>query len=758
MSSYLTTKLYILFLVVFFIFTTTSLYAQKPDVTNDGWEIATDDWILVLSEGASLENVITPLNGKQKRQDAILPNTYVVNFSASGTSRDGIIASLRTQETVLNFEQQFARQMVPKSLNDPMLGDQWHLNNTGQRGGVAGIDANVFSAWSLGYDGTGVQICIVDDGLEKNHEDLSPNFSLADSQDLNGSQGNDPSPTTVHGHGTACAGVAAAKGNNNKGVSGAAHNVNLSGIRLIAIANTDADEATALTFRNQNNDIYSNSWGPSDNGVYSAPGTFAKLALKESSENGREGLGNIFTWAAGNGRANNDNSNYDGWVNSIYTIGVGAHGNDGIVSWYSEPGASMLISTPSNGGPAGITTTDLNNGYRDDFGGTSSATPLASGIIALMLEANPNLTWRDVQYILVENAKMIDASNSDWTTNGVGKAINHNYGFGRVDAAAVAQAAASWITVPTSIADSSAVVSVNRTIPDGTAASTYGASISENINISNDITVEHVELKVNFTHTYRGDIRVRLTSPAGTESILAVQHSDATDDLNDWYYMTVRNWGESSMGNWTVEVDDGYNGDEGTWVDFQLIIHGVPAESGCPVTLNITDTPISSNTYNASQSISSTGTVSNSGNVIFNAGNHILLEPNFLVTSGSKFLANIQACTNLIQNINTSYKRSQLPKQDILDLTTPQLSLAVFPNPINIESTLEFYLPNREEINLTIYNALGKKVKTIIQSTVKEAGIYSAPFAIDDTFENGIYFAILRTENQQITKKLSIMK
>jgi len=748
-------KSYILFLIIYIFFSSFLQAQTKPDITNEGWEVPTDEWVLVLSEGVNIKDIISPLNGK--RENEILPNTYVVDFSTDSISRENIGAYLATEQPVIKFEQQFARQMVAKNLNDPLLEDQWHLNNTGQGGGLIGIDANVFAAWTLGYDGSGVQICIVDDGLEKDHEDLSANFQLSDSQDLNGSNGNDPSPSFNNGHGTACAGVAAAKGNNGIGVAGAAHNANLAGIRLISAPNTDADEAMALTFQNQNNDIFSNSWGPNDNGVYSAPGTFAKQALKEGAENGRGGLGSIYTWAAGNGRANNDNSNYDGWVNSIYTIGVGAHGNDGIVSWYSEPGASMLVSTPSNGGPSGITTTTLNDGYRDDFGGTSSATPLASGIIALMLEANPNLTWRDVQYILVENAKMIDASDADWTTNGVGKAINHNYGFGQVDAAAVVQAAANWTTVPPSVSDSTMLVDVDRIIPDGAGSSIYGPSIIENITITDDIILEHVELKVNFTHTYRGDIRVRLTSPAGTESVLALQHNDATDDLSDWYYMTVRNWGESSIGTWTIEIDDGYDADEGTWDDFQLILHGVPAMNGCPTTLNLSDNSINSGTYEASQSITSTGTVINGEDVNFLAGSHILLSPNFAAMPGSVFLADIQACSSTLQTPSTRYQQRQnLTKER--NLTILQPSLNVYPNPINNSANLEINLPTSEKISLEIYDALGQKVKTILTPTFREQGNYSVPLDIDGIFQNGMYLVILRTEKQQFSKKISVLR
>ena len=115
---------------------------------------------------------------------------------------------------------------------------------------------------------------------------------------------------------------------------------------------------------------------------------------------GRDGLGNIITWAAGNGLTSDDDSNYDGYANSRFTIAVTAITHLGEQSYYAEPGANILVAAHSNGDGESITTTDIvgSGGYNssgnitDTFGGTSSATPLASGVIALMLEANQNLT------------------------------------------------------------------------------------------------------------------------------------------------------------------------------------------------------------------------------------------------------------------------------------------------------------------------------------------------------------------------------
>jgi subtilisin-like proprotein convertase family protein len=298
--------------------------------------------------------------------------------------------------------------------------------------------------------------------------------------------------------------------------------------------------------------------------------------------NGRGGLGTIYVWAAGNGRSANDNVNYDGYASSRYTIAVGATGGNGVFSSYSEPGASMLVNSPSSYSGAGTTTVDLvgSNGYNnssdytDDFGGTSSACPLAAGVIALILEANPNLTWRDVQHILVQTSEKNDPGNSDWTTNGAGLEFNHNYGFGRTDASAAVAAAETWTTVPDNeaplTASSSSVISIPESV---TGAITASDSVS--ISAPAEFATEHVEVIFNATHTWRGDIAVSLTSPDGTVSRLSEPHlGDSANNYNNWMFTTVANWGENPNGTWTLTFYDGATGDTGNVTGWTLNVHG----------------------------------------------------------------------------------------------------------------------------------------------------------------------------------------
>ena len=192
---------------------------------------------------------------------------------------------------------QHATRLIP---NDPLFSQQWHLRNTGQSGGTAGEDIRVTTAWDR-VRGSGVVIGIVDDGLQSTHPDLSGRYVSALSYDFNGNDSN-PAPGAGDDHGTAVAGIAAATGNNGIGVSGVAPAASLAGLRLVAAATTDAQEAAGLTHRMQDIDIYNNSWGPDDTGDnLEAPGPLTLAALKNGVENGRGGLGSIYVWAAGNG-------------------------------------------------------------------------------------------------------------------------------------------------------------------------------------------------------------------------------------------------------------------------------------------------------------------------------------------------------------------------------------------------------------------------------------------------------------------------
>jgi subtilisin family serine protease len=373
-----------------------SHYTNQQLISADEWVVFSKHSLGVPAEALSGAQVVS--------LDASEAATTLANWQASGL----IEAAYPLVE----------RAMEPRwTPNDAKFNEQWHLVNSGQTGGISGEDVNITGAWNS-YKGAGVVIGIVDDGLDWNHPDIFTDYDSSLDYDFCNNDG-DPTPTSNNAHGTAAGGVAAATGNNGIGVTGAAPEATLVGLQLISCSTTDVRESNTLGHERQSIDIYSNSWGPSDDGeTLSGPGPLMLAALEADALQGRNGNGNIITWAAGNGLDDNDNSNYDGYANLRYTIAVTAVDHKGRQSYYAEPGANILVASPSNGDGESITTTDIegsggysNSDYTSTFGGTSSATPLVSGIIALMFEANANLTWRDVQHILVETSRKNDPSD-----------------------------------------------------------------------------------------------------------------------------------------------------------------------------------------------------------------------------------------------------------------------------------------------------------------------------------------------------------
>ena len=552
------------------------------------------DWLIVRdNQSTTHRNVVIPYDFSQ-----LLATVYVNRDLATPTTVSAPSGSSAWTNNVPD---------------DPNFGDQWHLKNTGQSGGTADVDINVTPLWNMVDDsnqyirGTGINVAVIDDGVNYNLVDLSSNYvtSLSLAWDQFNNTNTDAIPTGSNSHGTSCACIIGAKGNNkDSGIGdqtvGVAPNCNIVGINIFPNGN-DTIQAAALSRNPKQIDIYNNSWGPPDVGNFlGATGPLVQAALQDGCTNGREGKGSIYVWAAGNGLMTNDNSNKDAYANSIYTIAVTAIDHNGVQSWYAEPGANILVAAPSNGKDingdvvGGIVTGSNNsslNYLTDSFGGTSAATPMVSGVIALMLQANPNLTYRDVMTILLQTARKNDADDDGWSTNSSpdfhyipdtedppnyiytdtsGYHISHKYGFGLVDALGAVRLAQKWETDNKylgSTIDLSGSINPRVTISDNT---------SRTIIISGNLKIEQVTVTVDITHGNRGDLKIVLTSPSGTSSTLVdVNSYDKGDNYKDWIFSTVRNWGEyNGNGEWKLTVSDKTSGNEGTWHTATVTVYG----------------------------------------------------------------------------------------------------------------------------------------------------------------------------------------
>ncbi|KAJ8914185.1 hypothetical protein NQ315_015958 [Exocentrus adspersus] len=506
--------------------------------------------------------------------------------------------------------------VVDKTFNDELWSQQWYLRDTRTRYDLPKLDLNVIPVYDAGISGKGVRISILDDGIEYTHDDLKDNYDPEISWDCN-EDDDDPLPryeiTKSNSHGTRCAGEVAMTANNGKCGVGIAFNAKIGGVKMLDGLVTDRIEGTALGYAQNLVDIYSASWGPSDDGkTVDGPGRLAREALERGVTKGRGGKGCIYVWASGNGGIKNDNCNCDGYLASPYTISIGSASQKGEFPWYGEACASTLAVTYSSGAYKDqmIATTDLNNGCTIKHTGTSASAPLAAGIIALALEANPNLTWRDVQHLIVWTSELAPvADNPGWQQNAAGLWFNNRFGFGLMNTFGLVNTAGNWTTVPKrKTCEIQAVLKkkyakITFDSPGKIMIPTTGCQGTQN-----EIRyLEHVELRTNINYTVRGVLQVQLTSPSGkcrgdmmfrrnlakrwsgefleltiglrgTEvQLLTTRKLDKSDQgFVNWTFMSVMTWGEFAEGTWTMTVSDvvGPRENYGNIGDTTLILHG----------------------------------------------------------------------------------------------------------------------------------------------------------------------------------------
>jgi subtilisin-like proprotein convertase family protein len=326
----------------------------------------------------------------------------------------------------------------------------------------------------------------------------------------------------------------------------------------------------------------------------------AGAALRALAEQGRGGKGTIVVQSAGNSFEFGDDTNLHNFQNSRYVITVAATDFWGQVTDYSSPGASVLVAAP--GGDGGnalseIITTDRSGAAGRDRGdytaitGTSFSAPVVSGVVALMLEANPSLGWRDVQQILAYSARMIAPEAHEWRYNGAGNwnggglhydAVDHDLGFGLVDARAAVRLAETW-RGPAATSANDVEVSASRATPE--AIVDHG-TVRQSVTITQDVEIERIELTLDVRHSYVGDLAILLTSPSGTHSWLlwraeSNDHSPFGSDRDNinFTFTSVLGMGESALGEWRLALYDDAAGDTGTLRAWTLTLVGKPVSN-----------------------------------------------------------------------------------------------------------------------------------------------------------------------------------
>jgi len=350
----------------------------------------------------------------------------------------------------VTVELDMLRYYEPRHLpNDPLFDQQWHLLNVGQGGtAISGIDSRVSEAWDLVMGSAEVVIAILDDGVDVHHPDLSsksldPYNYPDDWESLIGSM-------MFASHGTSCAGVALAEADNGEGGAGVCPGCTLLPALLAGASGPTPGPGFQLTDQeiaaifvdlvDLGAWIISNSWGPAgedpsvESSGFPAPSLPATVAaaFAYAETTGRNGLGTVILYAAGN---SNQNADSDTYVAHGDVVAVGALDDQGLKSYYSNWGQVLDVVAPSNGGLNRITTTAAGTDsasdpqYTSGFGGTSSACPFAAGVVGLILSAAPNLTAAEARQILFDSADPVDPVWGQWSAG-----FSRFYGHGLVNA------------------------------------------------------------------------------------------------------------------------------------------------------------------------------------------------------------------------------------------------------------------------------------------------------------------------------------
>jgi subtilisin-like proprotein convertase family protein len=483
---------------------------------------------------------------------------------------------------------------------------QWHLRYDAR----PEFDSNVRGAWNRNLTGSGVIVGICDDGVEIGHPDLAPNYLALDSYNFAENNSN-PNPVANglgpegDNHGTSVAGVAAARGGNGVGVTGAAPLARIAALRL-PFQGQNVNNQHAFVDVVKYHSFGNNRAIRVKNHSYGISAPYVSNMSERDALADSAAAGTIHVISAGNDRQKpGEDSNKKAFQTSPDAIAVAALASSGIFASYSSFGGNVAITAPSSSfrsGEFSVTTTDRsaglgynpssNEGYPDQaytstFGGTSSAAPLVAGIMALAVQANTNLNVRMAKHLLARTSRLIDptdaseTSGGGWKTNAAGFAFNPNYGFGLIDADALTQSAPLYSGVTELETIATQTIAVNAAVPDE-------GQLERTFTVQATTPLEEVEVRLQVEHTFRGDLEGYLSSPQGTTSRLFIRNG--ADDPNnrgnlDWWFTSHAFWGENPAGTWKITLQDRFKGDTGTWRSFQARLRMgrlVPMASASP--------------------------------------------------------------------------------------------------------------------------------------------------------------------------------
>lgn len=363
-------------------------------------------------DGADLSSVVAQYEAMTNMVEYVSTNDVItLDDPTSGAS---------TRDALL-------REPADNMPNDPQFAEQWALNNTGQDGGKSGADLKALNAWSKTKGSKEVVVAVLDTGVDYTHLDLASNMWIrpdtvpqyvdAELGTYNDIQGFDANinasdPMDDNGHGTHCSGIIGAEGNNNEGIAGINWNVQIMPLKFLGRggfgSTKDAIESINYAIdrkqKGVNIRVISASWGST---------SYSKALEDVIKAAGEQGI--LFVAAAGNATTDNDKrahypSNYD--LPNVVSVAA-LDRNDALASFSNYGAKTVHVAAPGRE----IVSTWLGNAYRE-ASGTSMATPYVSGVAALIIANEPNISMEKLRERILKSVDKIDSLNGKVASGG----------------------------------------------------------------------------------------------------------------------------------------------------------------------------------------------------------------------------------------------------------------------------------------------------------------------------------------------------
>lgn len=495
----------------------------------------------------SLNNILKGIEFSFE-QNQFDDNLYSVKTNLSTNELFELVTKLQDNSQIEFIEPNFIRLIKPQT-SDPYYGSQWSINNQGYLGGTVDADMDVDEAWAFST-GSGINVAIIDEGVDLTHTDLTSNLLTGYDATGNGSNGA-PNETNNDYHGTACAGIVGAIANNSSGTAGVAYDSKIIPVRIgytngyplgsiyRALIAYDNWIANGINWAWQNGaDILSNSWGGGSDS------STINNAISNAVNNGRNGKGCLVFFATGN---ENYNVIYPATLENVIAVGatsmcderkrstddanalqnLDTHPDpngtscDGEWWWGSNYGNEIDLVAPG----VQIYTTDISGTYGRDvgdynshFNGTSSACPNAAGVAALILSAKPSLTQQQARTILETSTDKVSGYTYSTTSGHSNGTWNIEMGYGRINAK---KALTKALFENTYISGASSVCNSNTTFNLVNAPSGFAVSwqVSSNLQIISSTNTQVVIKASSSTASGSGYVKAVISGYQITKNV-----------------------------------------------------------------------------------------------------------------------------------------------------------------------------------------------------------------------------------------------